>query len=42
LVSAFLGSLAFLPLMVAVLATITGLYLFEYAFVMAPQQIPNS
>jgi Fe-S-cluster-containing dehydrogenase component/formate-dependent nitrite reductase membrane component NrfD len=42
LVSAFLGSLAFIPLIVAVLATLTGLYLFEYAFVMAPQQIPNS
>lgn len=42
LVSAFLGSLAFIPLVVAVLATLGGLYLFEYAFVMAPQQIPNS
>jgi len=27
---------------IAALATITGLYLFEYAFVMAPQEIPNS
>jgi formate-dependent nitrite reductase membrane component NrfD/ferredoxin len=27
---------------VAALAAITGLYLFEYAFVMAPQEIPNS
>ncbi len=26
----------------AILATIIGLYLFEYAFVMAPQEIPNS
>jgi hypothetical protein len=24
------------------LATVVGLYLFEYAFVMAPQEIPNS
>ena len=30
----------FLP--VATLAAIIGLYLFEYAFVMAPQEIPNS
>ncbi|MBI1877270.1 MAG: polysulfide reductase NrfD [Chloroflexi bacterium] len=42
LASAFAGSLAFIPLIVAVLATLAGLYLFEYAFVMAPQQIPNS
>jgi formate-dependent nitrite reductase membrane component NrfD len=42
LVSAFTGSLAFIPLVVAVLATLAGLYLFEYAFVMAPQEIPNS
>lgn len=42
LVSAFLGSLAFIPLVVAVLSTLAGLYLFEYAFVMAPQQVPNS
>jgi Fe-S-cluster-containing dehydrogenase component/formate-dependent nitrite reductase membrane component NrfD len=42
LTSAFLGSLAFIPLLAAVLATLIGLYLFEYAFVMAPQQIPNS
>jgi formate-dependent nitrite reductase membrane component NrfD len=41
-VSAFIGSLAFIPLIIAVLATLIGLYLFEYAFVMAPQQIPNS
>jgi formate-dependent nitrite reductase membrane component NrfD len=27
---------------IAALATIAGLYLFEYAFVMAPQEIPNS
>jgi formate-dependent nitrite reductase membrane component NrfD len=42
LISAFIGSLAFIPLFVAVLATLAGLYLFEYAFVMAPQQVPNS
>lgn len=42
LISVFLGSLAFIPLAIAVLATLTGLYLFEYAFVMAPQRIPNS
>lgn len=42
LASAFFGSLAFIPLVIAVLATLAGLYLFEYAFVMAPQQIPNS
>jgi formate-dependent nitrite reductase membrane component NrfD/NAD-dependent dihydropyrimidine dehydrogenase PreA subunit len=42
LISAFLGSLAFIPLVIAVLATLTGLYLYEYAFVMAPQRIPNS
>ncbi|GAB4424609.1 MAG: polysulfide reductase NrfD [Anaerolineae bacterium] len=42
LVSAVIGSLAFLPLLVAVVAALTGLYFFEYAFVMAPQEIPNS
>jgi formate-dependent nitrite reductase membrane component NrfD len=41
-VSAFIGSLAFLPLLVAVVAALAGLYFFEYAFVMAPQEIPNS
>jgi hypothetical protein len=29
-------------LAVAAIMTIVGLYLFEYAFVMAPQEIPNS
>jgi len=35
---------AILPalMLIAFLATIIGLYLFEYAFVMAPQKIPNS
>lgn len=42
LVSAFVGSLAFISLVVAVLAALVGLYLFEYAFVMAPQEVPNS
>ncbi len=31
-----------IALAMAALATIIGLFLFEYAFVMAPQQIPNS
>ncbi|MCB0214901.1 MAG: 4Fe-4S ferredoxin, partial [Anaerolineae bacterium] len=32
------------PLLVAAAAVLTviGLYLFEYAFVMAPQEVPNS
>jgi formate-dependent nitrite reductase membrane component NrfD len=30
------------PGVIAALAAIAGLYLFEYAFVMAPQEIPNS
>lgn len=42
LVSAFVGSLAFISLVVAVGATLIGLFLFEYAFVMAPQEVPNS
>ena len=35
LANVFLGALA-------ALAAIAGLYLYEYAFVMAPQEIPNS
>jgi len=37
-------SLAISPvlLVIAALATIIGLYLFEFAFVMAPQEVPNS
>ena len=31
-----------LLLAVAALAAIAGLYLYEYAFVMAPQEVPNS
>ncbi|MDX1522107.1 MAG: NrfD/PsrC family molybdoenzyme membrane anchor subunit, partial [Anaerolineae bacterium] len=36
------GSLSVGLVAVAGLATIAGLYLFEYAFVMAPQEVPNS
>ncbi|MFN8458889.1 MAG: 4Fe-4S dicluster domain-containing protein [Anaerolineae bacterium] len=42
LASAIIGTLPFLAMLAATLATIAGLYLFEYAFVMAPQRIPNS
>ncbi len=37
-------SMGFAPVVLAVaaLATVAGLYLFEHAFVMAPQEIPNS
>lgn len=46
LVILLVGALTGLPspvaLAVAALAAIAGLYLFEHAFVMAPQQIPNS
>ena len=31
---------AFIP--IAVLAAVIGLYLYEHAFVMAPQEVPNS
>jgi hypothetical protein len=35
--------IAFVPaLPVAVIATLVGLFFYEYAFVMAPQYIPNS
>ena len=36
------GSISLGLVAVAALAAITGLYLFEYAFVMAPQEVPNS
>jgi Fe-S-cluster-containing dehydrogenase component/formate-dependent nitrite reductase membrane component NrfD len=36
------GSVSLGLVAVAALATIAGLYLFEYAFVMAPQEVPNS
>ncbi len=42
LIAGISGPLAPVLLTLAALATITGLYLFEYAFVMAPQEIPNS
>ncbi|MCK6627006.1 MAG: polysulfide reductase NrfD [Anaerolineae bacterium] len=42
LTAGFGGPLAPDLLAVAALTTIAGLYLFEYAFVMAPQEIPNS
>lgn len=41
-VSALWGGLAAIPVLIATIATIIGLYWFEYAFVMAPQEIPNS
>jgi Fe-S-cluster-containing dehydrogenase component/formate-dependent nitrite reductase membrane component NrfD len=40
--AAFLSGPAGLLLAVAAVAAIAGLYLYEYAFVMAPQEIPNS
>jgi Fe-S-cluster-containing dehydrogenase component/formate-dependent nitrite reductase membrane component NrfD len=40
--SAFVGAILPVVMLVLAVATIMGLYLFEYAFVMAPQQIPNS
>ncbi len=42
LVAALSGSVPLGLMAVAALASIIGLYLFEYAFVMAPQEIPNS
>jgi hypothetical protein len=36
------GSISLGLVAVAALAAIVGLYLFEYAFVMAPQEVPNS
>lgn len=36
------GTLSLPLVALATLATIAGLYLFEYAFVMAPQEVPNS
>lgn len=40
--AAFSAGIAPLLLAVAALATVIGLYLFEHAFVMAPQEVPNS
>jgi len=42
LLSSIGGGLSFGFILVATLATIVGLYLYEYAFVMAPQELPNS
>jgi len=42
LAAALSGSLAVGLAAIAALATIVGLYFFEYAFVMAPQEVPNS
>ena len=42
LVAGLGGSVSLGVIAVAALATIAGLYLFEYAFVMAPQEVPNS
>lgn len=36
------GTISLVALAGAAVATVIGLYLFEYAFVMAPQEIPNS
>lgn len=40
--AAFSAGIAPLLLVAAAIFTVTGLYLFEYAFVMAPQEVPNS
>ena len=42
LIGATLGSMPPVVLLVAALSALAGLYWFEYAFVMAPQEIPNS
>lgn len=42
LIAGISGPLAPVLMALAALATTVGLYLFEYAFVMAPQEIPNS
>jgi formate-dependent nitrite reductase membrane component NrfD len=42
LVLLLIGGGSLIVLAVAALAAIAGLYLFEYAYVMAPQEIPNS
>jgi hypothetical protein len=42
LVAASAGAISAGWMAIAALATVVGLYLFEYAFVMAPQEIPNS
>jgi Fe-S-cluster-containing dehydrogenase component/formate-dependent nitrite reductase membrane component NrfD len=42
LVAAASGDISPWLMAIAAVATIIGLYLFEYAFVMAPQEVPNS
>jgi hypothetical protein len=42
LIAVATGAILPVLMLIAFLATIVGLYLFEYAFVMAPQKIPNS
>lgn len=42
ILSAFVGAILPIVMLIMTVATIMGLYLFEYAFVMAPQEIPNS
>jgi formate-dependent nitrite reductase membrane component NrfD/ferredoxin len=42
LIAPFIGPISLLVMGLAAIAAIIGLYLFEYAFVMAPQKIPNS
>jgi len=42
LVAAVSAGLSPVLLAAAALAALAGLYLYEYAFVMAPQEIPNS
>jgi len=42
LVAAASGEISPWLMAIAAVATIIGLYLFEYAFVMAPQEVPNS
>jgi len=43
IILAFIAPTLAMPLLaVAGLAAIAGLYAFEYAFVMAPQHVPNS
>jgi Fe-S-cluster-containing dehydrogenase component/formate-dependent nitrite reductase membrane component NrfD len=42
IVAALGGSISFALVAIAAIAAIVGLYLFEHAFVMAPQEVPNS
>jgi formate-dependent nitrite reductase membrane component NrfD len=40
--AAFIAPLALPAAVLAMIAAIAGLYFYEYAFVMAPQEVPNS